>query len=113
MGEEAESLSTLDSWTETVCRELGITDAVDPGAATTTVLDIARDVAHGVTRTAAPLTTFLLGVAAGRAADPITAVSTLAAEVRRLVEGWDEAAIASRAPAHGFPFESRGRERGS
>jgi hypothetical protein len=35
------------------------------------VLDLARDVAHNVTRPGAPLTAFLLGVAVGRGADPL------------------------------------------
>lgn len=37
-----------------------------------TVLDLARDVAHGVARPAAPLTTFLLGLAYGRAVEAAT-----------------------------------------
>ncbi|KQX07228.1 MULTISPECIES: DUF6457 domain-containing protein [unclassified Leifsonia] len=41
------------------------------------LLDLARDAAHGVARPAAPVTTFLLGYAAGRSGAD-------AAEVRRL-----------------------------
>nr|WP_157497609.1 DUF6457 domain-containing protein [Leifsonia sp. Leaf325] len=41
------------------------------------LLDLARDAAHGVARPAAPVTTFLLGYAAGR-------TGADAAEVRRL-----------------------------
>jgi hypothetical protein len=48
------------------------------------VLDLARDVAHGVMRPAAPLSTYLLGVAVGRGADP----SIAAATITRLAEGW-------------------------
>jgi hypothetical protein len=56
-------MTTLDEWTAQVCREL----AIDPAALDTdAVLDLARDVAHGVARPAAPLTAFLLGVAVGR-----------------------------------------------
>ena len=33
----------------------------------TALLDLARDAAHGVARPSAPLTTFLVGLAAGRA----------------------------------------------
>jgi hypothetical protein len=44
------------------------------------VLDVARDVAHGVARTAAPLTTYLLGLAVGRSgADPATVASQIRA----------------------------------
>jgi hypothetical protein len=55
---------TLDEWMRAVCTELGI-EEVD----TTAVLDLARDVAHGVARPAAPLTCLLVGLAASGAAD--------------------------------------------
>src|SRR5215469_420081 len=54
------AMSELDRWTEAVRVELGLEAApVDPKV----VLDLARDVAHGVDRPAAPLTTYLLGLA--------------------------------------------------
>jgi hypothetical protein len=56
-------VSTLDRWTEAACAELGLTAADVPAR---TVLDLARDVAHQVERPAAPLTAFLLGLAAGK-----------------------------------------------
>lgn len=80
-------MSTLEDWTDTVCRELGIEGVVDRAEVTTAVLDVARDVAHGVARPAAPLTTFLLGMAVGRSASP-TAVADLAAVISRLAESW-------------------------
>jgi Domain of unknown function (DUF6457) len=56
-------MNTLEEWTAAVCADLGL----DPGCTdTTTVLDVARDVAHGVARPAAPLTAYLLGVAVGQ-----------------------------------------------
>jgi hypothetical protein len=56
-------MTTLQSWIEAACAELGI----DPAAADArTVLDLARDVAHQVERPAAPLTAFLLGLAVGQ-----------------------------------------------
>ena len=55
-------MNTLDEWAAAVCAELGL----DPAALDARlVLDLARDVAHGVARPAAPLTAYLLGVAAG------------------------------------------------
>jgi len=51
----------LDEWISAVKDELGIDLDVD----TTALLDLARDAAHGVARPAAPLTTFLVGYAAG------------------------------------------------
>lgn len=82
-------MSTLEDWTASVCRELGISELVDPAAATRLVLDLARDVAHGVARPAAPLTAYLLGVAAGRTADPVASSRELAERVARLAESWE------------------------
>jgi len=52
---------SLSGWTEQLCDALGIDLEVeiDP------ILDLAHDAAHGVERPAAPLTTFLVGYAAG------------------------------------------------
>ncbi|HTW20033.1 MAG TPA: DUF6457 domain-containing protein [Mycobacteriales bacterium] len=55
---------TLDEWVQAVCLELDL-GAVDTGA----VLDLARDVAHGVARPAAPVTCLLVGLAATGAED--------------------------------------------
>jgi hypothetical protein len=56
-------MNTLEEWTSKVCADLEIpVDAVN----TAVVLDLARDVAHGVARPAAPLTAYLVGVAVGR-----------------------------------------------
>ena len=52
----------LDEWVAEVCSALGIKNEIDSDL----LLDVARDVAHAVERRAAPVTTFLLGVAAGR-----------------------------------------------
>jgi uncharacterized protein DUF6457 len=57
----------LTAWVGAACRELGLTAEDVP---TTVVLDLARDVAHGVLRPAAPVSAFLMGVAVGRGADP-------------------------------------------
>jgi hypothetical protein len=55
-------MNTLEEWTAAVCADLGL----DPASSDiTTVLDLARDAAHGVARPAAPLTTYLVGVAVG------------------------------------------------
>jgi hypothetical protein len=65
-------VATLDEWTDTVREALQL-DPVDA----TLVLDLARDVAHGVTRPAAPLTAYLLGLAVGKGADPHQAAATI------------------------------------
>jgi hypothetical protein len=75
-------MSVLDEWTATACRELGL----DPADANTTaVLDLARDVAHGVLRPAAPVTAYLAGLAVGRGADPAGALARLA----MLARAWE------------------------
>jgi hypothetical protein len=56
----------MDEWIETACRELGLNPSeIDRDL----ILDLARDVAHGVARPAAPLTAYLLGLAVGRGGD--------------------------------------------
>lgn len=72
-------MSALQDWLAQAAAELG----VEQGDATL-LLDLARDVAHGVARPAAPLTTYLLGVAVGNGADPVAAAARLTA----LAEQW-------------------------
>lgn len=64
-------MSPLDDWVADAAAALGLdASALDvPG-----VLDLARDVAHGVARPAAPVTAFLVGLAAGRAGGDAAAV---------------------------------------
>lgn len=52
---------TLPQWSTQLSQALGIGPDVD----IKTVLDLARDAAHQVERPAAPLSTFLVGYAAG------------------------------------------------
>jgi Domain of unknown function (DUF6457) len=74
-------MTTLDSWTEQACAELGL-EAAEVDART--VLDLARDVAHQVERPAAPLTAFLLGLAVARG-QPL---GDAAERLRRLAASW-------------------------
>jgi hypothetical protein len=74
-------MSALDDWTAAVCAELGL----DPAAADVRqILDLARDVAHQVERPAAPLTAYLLGLAAGSGMPADVA----AAAIRALAANW-------------------------
>ena len=57
----------LDAWLAELCEALGLPPEL--AAHRNLILDVARDAAHGVARPAAPLTTFLVGYAAGRAGD--------------------------------------------
>ena len=56
----------LDQWLTAVSAEIGTDDYPLDNNAIHTLLDLARDSAHEVERVAAPLTTFLVGVAVGR-----------------------------------------------
>ena len=76
---------TLHDWIDELCDVLDIEAEIDEGL----VLDLARDAAHNVERPAAPITTYLLGYAAGLAkADP-EEVERLAAAATELAEKWD------------------------
>jgi hypothetical protein len=74
-------MSTMDQWTATVCADLGL----DPSSADLrAVLDLTRDVAHGVARPAAPLTAYLVGVAVGRG----LALPDAAGRIAALAANW-------------------------
>ncbi|MDR2280507.1 MAG: DUF6457 domain-containing protein [Gordonia sp. (in: high G+C Gram-positive bacteria)] len=67
----------LDTWIADLSRELGLGDVDVPVHA---LLDLTRDVAHGVARPAGPISTFLVGLAVARGgtvADAQAAVSAL------------------------------------
>jgi hypothetical protein len=66
----------LKQWLTTLSAELGTNDVAIDDAAVTNLLDLARDSAHEVERVAAPLTTFLVGIAVGRGAPLGTAATT-------------------------------------
>lgn len=79
----------LSEWVTAVARELGLESALDGAGVTDLVLDLTADVAHGVSRPGAPVTAFLVGVAAGRADDPAVAARDYAEKIRRLATGWE------------------------
>jgi hypothetical protein len=70
----------LKQWLSTLSAELQTSDVAMDDDAVRTLLDLARDSAHEVERIAAPLTTFLVGIAVGRGAaltEAATAATTL------------------------------------
>lgn len=74
-------MTVMDDWVTTACAELSL----DPTqVSVSTVLDLAKDVAHNVLRPGAPVTAYLLGLAVGRGADPATA----AARLSELAKTW-------------------------
>jgi hypothetical protein len=66
----------LKQWLTTLSTELGTSDVTMDDATVRTLLDLARDSAHEVERVAAPLTTFLVGIAVGRGATLGTTAAT-------------------------------------
>ena len=80
----------LHDWIDELCDVLDVETEVDEGL----LLDLARAAATNVQKTAAPITTYLLGFAAGSAdADP-EAVEVLAAKAQLLSDNWDRPADA-------------------
>jgi hypothetical protein len=78
----------LHDWIDELCDTLDVDAEVDEAL----VLDLAASTARNVEKTAAPVTAYLLGFAAGaQDADP-DAVEALAARAQALAEGWDRPA---------------------
>ena len=76
----------LHDWIDELCDVLDVDTEVDEAL----VLDLARDAAHNVVKAAAPITTYLLGYAAGAAGAAAEEIERLAAKAQRLAEGWDQ-----------------------
>ncbi len=72
----------MDEWIDAVRRELDLDADVD----VTAILDVARVAAHGVARPAAPVTTYLLGIAAAKGVD----VADAARRIEVLADGWTQ-----------------------
>ncbi|MFI6736400.1 NTP transferase domain-containing protein [Nonomuraea sp. NPDC050451] len=81
---EEARMNVLNEWTALACKELGIDPAtVDRDL----ILDLTKEVAHGVARPAAPLTAYLLGLAQGAGTAPDDAVAKLIT----LAKNWGQA----------------------
>jgi molybdopterin-guanine dinucleotide biosynthesis protein A len=77
-------MNVLAEWTALVCRELGLDpERLDRDE----ILDLTKEVAHGVARPAAPLTAYLLGLAQGAGTAAPDAVARLASMAR----DWEQA----------------------
>ncbi len=66
-------MTTIDEWVKEASTALGLSADVDVPL----LLDVAREAAHAVARPAAPVTTYLLGLAVAAGADPDAAAATL------------------------------------
>jgi hypothetical protein len=70
----------MNDWIAAVQKELGLDVSFDADA----ILDAARDAAHTIERKAAPVTTYLMGVAAAHGANP----QEIAAKIEKLAKSW-------------------------
>ncbi|HEU5222484.1 MAG TPA: DUF6457 domain-containing protein [Candidatus Lumbricidophila sp.] len=73
--------SELEAWASALAAELG----VDGQTPVSMILDVARDAAHGVTRPAAPISTYVLGLAV---AQGLGTVDELAAKTTEFAARW-------------------------
>ena len=71
--------STLDDWIQQASRALDLPEDAIPSDLRGELLDLTRDVAHGVARVAGPLTCYLAGIAVGRGQTPAAALAALTA----------------------------------
>lgn len=76
----------LDTWLSSAADALGLDKALIP---IPLLLDVAADVAHGVARPAAPLTTFLLGFALGQRSRGDATLEQLSGDLSALAAKWD------------------------
>jgi hypothetical protein len=75
----------LHDWIDELCDALDIETEVDEAL----ILDLAKVAADNVVRPAAPITTYLLGYAAGAADADSDSIEKLASRAQALAEGWD------------------------
>lgn len=92
MNGEREKMAAMNAWLDEVCTELGV-DRELMTQTTGPLLALIRDVAHGPSRPAAPLTAFLLGLASARdgarsVEDQAASVGERIATLSRLAREW-------------------------
>lgn len=77
--------SVLNTWAQGLAADLGVEQVLDVEA----VLDLAADAAHAVMRPAAPLTTYLVGLAIGQADGDPARVAEVLTRVQAAIDAWD------------------------
>ena len=75
----------MRDWIEAVTSELGISRVEVNDSLMKEILAVARDAAHNVERPAAPLSTYLMGIAVARGADPVD----VAQRIGELASNWN------------------------
>lgn len=83
-------MNTLEDWTLDAARALNLPPDAITADLRGQLLDLTRDVAHGVTRVAGPLTCYLVGLAVGRGAAPSSVLPILTDLVNSRVPVEDE-----------------------
>lgn len=78
-------MNVLEEFIRTSCQALGVDQsAVDRDL----ILELTKDVAHNVARPAAPLSAFIVGLAAGRAGGDVDSVRAAVTKVAALAAGY-------------------------
>lgn len=74
----------MDDWIEAVCRELDLPAELAAEVEVDAILEVAKHAAHQVMRPAAPVSTYLMGLAVAQGADP----TQVADRIAGLAQGW-------------------------
>ena len=91
-------MSTLEDWLADAGQALSLPPGAVPADLRNELLDLTRDVAHGVARVAGPLTCYLVGLSVGRGAAPSTALNALTDLVRARAAESDPGGTVSAEP---------------
>ncbi|MGV8965855.1 MAG: DUF6457 domain-containing protein [Cellulomonas sp.] len=76
--DETDKMAVMDRWLDEVCAELNLDKSI-LDTNTDALLGLIKSVAHGPSRPGAPMTAFLIGLAAGAAStDPATQTTAVA-----------------------------------
>ena len=78
-------MNVLDEFVRTACQALGVDKSV---VDQDLILELTKDVAHNVTRPAAPISAFIVGLAAGRAGGDADAVRAAVTKLAALAGGY-------------------------
>ena len=76
----------MDEWIEKVVSELNLQDVDITSSLMKDILAVARDAAHNIERPAAPLTTYLMGIAVAQGANP----THVAEQIGTLASSWNQ-----------------------
>jgi hypothetical protein len=78
-------VNVLDDFLRTACTAVGVDPAI---VDRDLILELTKDVAHNVARPAAPLSAFVVGLAAGKAGGDADAIRAAAIKIAALAAGY-------------------------